>query len=511
MPKVRFLQNQKLREKVDESLSAVIPITVIVILISTFLIPMNLGTLTMFFAGALMLILGMGLFQLGAEMAMEPMGEGIGTQMSKSKRVWVVVLIAFGIGFVVTIAEPDLLVLADQVSAIPDAILIGTVAVGVAVFLVIAVLRVRYRIALSTLLIIFYTIMVIFSFLIPENFVAIAFDAGGVTTGPITVPFIIAVGVGLASMRSDKDVASDSFGFVALCSIGPILAVMVLGLFYNPDEAAYTATQVVRVGTMQEVAYEFGVGLPTYALEVLVAFLPIVAVFGIFQLATRRFHKRQIGRIIVGLIYTYVGLVLFLCGVGIGFAPVGSLLGAKIADSAFQWLLVPVGMVIGYFIVKAEPAIQILNKQVADVTDDAISEKLMYRCLQIGVAISVGLAMLRIVLDIPLHWIIIPGYIIALVLSRIVPKMFVGIAFDSGGVASGPMATTFLLPLCIGTAEALGGNVLTDAFGVVALVALTPLIAVQIMGLVYKIKAKRADDDSYVLMMDDTIELEEEE
>ncbi|MGI6106284.1 MAG: DUF1538 domain-containing protein, partial [Raoultibacter sp.] len=215
MPKVRFLQNQKLREKVDESLSAVIPITVIVILISTFLIPMNLGTLTMFFAGALMLILGMGLFQLGAEMAMEPMGEGIGTQMSKSKRVWVVVLIAFGIGFVVTIAEPDLLVLADQVSAIPDAILIGTVAVGVAVFLVIAVLRVRYRIALSTLLIIFYTIMVIFSFLIPENFVAIAFDAGGVTTGPITVPFIIAVGVGLASMRSDKDVASDSFGFVA--------------------------------------------------------------------------------------------------------------------------------------------------------------------------------------------------------------------------------------------------------------------------------------------------------
>lgn len=509
MPKERFFNNLKLKEKVSESLTAVIPITVIVLLVSIFLIPLNLGTLVMFFAGALMLILGMGLFQLGAEVSMEPMGEGIGSRMSKSKHIWSVVLIALAIGFVITIAEPDLQVLADQVTAIPDVVLIGTVGIGVAVFLVIAILRIIYKVSLSTLLIVFYILMIIFSFLIPENFVAVAFDAGGVTTGPITVPFIIAIGVGMASMRSDKDAASDSFGLVALCSIGPILAVMILGLFFSPDEAVYSATKVAQVNTMQDVVREFSVEMPTYAMEVLVAFLPIVAVYFIFQIATRRFQGRQTIRIIVGFVYTYVGLVLFLCGVGIGFAPVGSLLGAEIAKSDWVWLLIPIGMLIGYFIVKAEPAIQILNSQVADVTDDAISEKAMNRCLQIGVAISVGLSMLRVITEIPLHWIIIPGYIIALILSRIVPKMFVGIAFDSGGVASGPMTSTFLLPLCIGTCEALGGNVMTDAFGVVALVALTPLIAVQIMGLAYRVKTRDADDEDSEIMVDDTIELEE--
>lgn len=509
MHRVQFFKNLKLKEKVEESLAAVIPVTVIVLLISIFLIPMNLGTIVMFFVGALMLIFGMGLFQLGAEISMEPMGEGIGSRMGKSKRVGVVVAVALAIGFVVTIAEPDLQVLADQVPAIPDMVLVLTVAAGVAIFLVIAILRIIYKVKLSTLLIIFYALMIAFSFLIPENFIAVAFDAGGVTTGPITVPFIIALGVGMASMRSDKDAASDSFGLVALCSIGPILAVMILGLFYSPDEAAYSVTEVAHVTTMQDVALAFTVELPTYAFEVLVAFLPIVAVYFTFQVATKRFQKRQNIRIIIGFAYTYVGLVLFLCGVGIGFAPVGSLLGAEIARSEWKWILIPIGMLIGYFIVKAEPAIQILNKQVADVTDDAISEKAMNRCLQIGVAISVGLAMMRVITGIPLHWIIIPGYIIALVLSRLVPKMFVGIAFDAGGVASGPMTTTFLLPLCIGTCEALGGNVMTDAFGVVALVALTPLIAVQIMGLAYRVKTYISDDEDSEVMVDDTIELEE--
>lgn len=505
----RQLINPKLKEKIEESLSAVLPITGIVLLISIFLVPLELGTLVMFFVGAAMLIIGMGLFQLGAEIAMTPLGEGVGAQMAKSKHVWTVALVALVIGIVITIAEPDLHVLAQQVPAIGDMVLIMTVAIGVGIFLVIAILRIIFKVSLSVLLIVFYTVMFVVSFFVPREFLAVAFDAGGVTTGPITVPFILAIGIGLAAMRGDKDAASDSFGLVALCSIGPILAVMVLGFIYDPGESHYTAAELASVVTMQDVMLEFSVGLPSYASEVLMAFLPIVAVFIIFQIVTRRFNGRQLTRVLVGLVYTYVGLVLFLCGVGIGFAPVGALLGGELATSQWQWLLIPIGMLIGYFIVKAEPAIQVLNHQVDEVTYGAVSAKMMNRCLQIGVAISVGLAMVRVVTGISIYWIVIPGYAIALILSLIVPKMFVGIAFDSGGVASGPMTSTFLLPLCIGTSEALGGNIMTDAFGVVALVAMTPLIAVQIMGLVYKYRARKLELEEPTMLSDEALELNE--
>ena len=220
-------------------------------------------------------------------------------------------------------------------------------------------------------------------------------------------------------------------------------------------------------------------------------------------------------RVTIGFGYTYIGLVLFLCGVNVGFAPVGSLMGNEIASEAWRWLLVPIGMLIGYYIVKAEPAIQVLNRQVEGVTNGSVSAKSMNRCMSIGVSASVGLSMLRVLTGLPIPWIIIPGYLIALVLSRFVPKMFVGIAFDSGGVASGPMTTTFLLPLSIGACNAVGGNLMTDAFGVVALVALTPLIAIQIMGILYQYKlkvAERAVVQSTETMdaMDEIFEFEED-
>ncbi len=330
------------------------------------------------------------------------------------------------------------------------------------------------------------------SFLVSKDFLAVAFDSGGVTTGPMTVPFIMAMGVGLASVRGDRNASSDSFGLVALSSIGPVLAVLILGFFFHPTEAAYGNSTVANVHTTRDVVWEFFINMPPYIREVLISLLPVAAVFVIFQLLTRRYKHRQRKRIIVGFAYTYIGLVLFLCGVNVGFAPVGSSLGHDIASESWKWLLIPIGMLIGYYIVKAEPAIQVLNHQVEDVTNGAVSAKSMNRCLSIGVAVSVGLAMLRVLTGLPIYWIIIPGYVIALVLSRLVPKMFVGIAFDSGGVASGPMTTTFLLPLSIGACEAVGGNIMTDAFGVVALVALTPLIAVQIMGIQYKWKLKKA-------------------
>lgn len=501
----------KLKEKTKEAFSSVLPITVIVLLLSVIVVPMEVGVISMFMVGAVLLIVGMGFFSLGADMAMTPMGEGLGIQVSKSKKIGFVVLISFLMGVIITIAEPDLQVLANQVPSIPNNILIWAVALGVGVFLVLAVLRIRYRINLSHMLLGCYFILFLLSIFVPRDFLSVAFDSGGVTTGPITVPFIMAFGVGLATLRNDKNSSSDSFGLVALCSIGPILAVMLLGIFYNPTDATYNPVEIVEVVTTQDVVKQFSFSAPAYAEEVLTAILPIAAMLLLLQLVTRRYRKHQLIKMAIGFLYTYIGLVFFLTGVNTGFLPVGYLLGKELASSSFQWLLVVLGVIIGYFIVSAEPAVHVLNKQVEDITNGAITQKSMNLCLSIGVAISVGLSMIRVITGISIYWLVIPGYLAALAMTFFVPKIFVGIAFDSGGVASGPMTSTFLLPLAMGACEAIGGDVMTDAFGVVAMVAMVPLLAIQIMGLVYSMKTKSgmvmaiaADGDS------DIIEFEED-
>ena len=508
--------NQILRAKITESLSAVLPITFIVLALSIFLVPIDIGAVVMFFVGAIMLIAGMGMFQLGAEKAMTPVGEGIGVGISKSEKLITVSIISLLMGVLITVAEPDLQVLSNQVPAIPNMVIILTVALGVGVFLATAVIRIIFKINLSNILSVLYFLVIVLSFFVPKDFLAVAFDSGGVTTGPITVPFIMAMGVGLSLVRGDKEASSDSFGLVALSSVGPILAVMILGFFFKPDEALIGVAPSFEISTMRDVAKAFAIEIPHYISEVFVSLLPIALMFVVFQLISRRYHHRERLRIIVGFVYTYVGLVLFICGVNVGFAPVGEMLGSQMAQGVGKWLLIPIGALIGYYIVKAEPAIQILNRQVQSVTDGAISAKAMNRALSIGVSVSVGIAMARIITGIPIIYIIVPGYAIALIMSRFVPKIFVGIAFDSGGVASGPMTSTFLLPLCIGACEALGGNVMTDAFGVVALVALTPLIAIQIMGLSYKFKLakieKTVTEDVIISAdSDEIVEIEEEE
>jgi len=503
----------KLKEKTKEAFSSVLPITVIVLLLSVIVVPMEVGVISMFLVGAVLLIVGMGFFSLGADMAMTPMGEGLGIQVSKSKKIGIVVLISLLIGFIITIAEPDLQVLANQVPSIPNNILIGAVAAGVGVFLVLAVLRIRYRINLSYMLLGCYMVLFLLSVFVPRDFLSVAFDSGGVTTGPITVPFIMAFGVGLAALRNDKNSSSDSFGLVALCSIGPILAVMLLGIFYNPTDATYNAVEIVEVVTTQDIVKQFSLSAPAYAEEVLLAILPIGVMLLLLQLVTKRYRKHQLVKMAIGFLYTYIGLVLFLTGVNTGFLPVGYLLGKELASSSFQWLLVVLGIVIGYFIVSAEPAVHVLNKQVEDVTNGAINQKSMNLCLSIGVAISVGLSMIRVITGISIYWLVIPGYLAALAMTFFVPKIFVGIAFDSGGVASGPMTSTFLLPLAMGACEAIGGDVMTDAFGVVAMVAMVPLLAIQIMGLVYSMKTKSDSDMVLAIATDgdsDIIEFEED-
>lgn len=482
-----------LKIKLKESLGAVMPITAIVFIFSIILVPLSTDMAMLFLVGAALLIFGMSLFQLGAEMAMSPLGEGLGVKLSKSRNVFISALISFVLGVIITLAEPDLQVLANQVPNISNWLLIITTAVGVGIFLMIAIMRIIFKISLSKLLLIFYGIVFIVAVLfVPKEFLSVAFDAGGVTTGPITVPFILAIGVGITSMRSDKDASNDSFGLVALSSLGPILAVLILGIFFNPEEATYTKVVIPSVPTTQDVLSEFMHKIPAFAKEVIVAVIPILVMFVLIQITSHRYKKRQLARMAVGFLYTITGLILFLVGVNVGFMPVGQIFGSGMAQGAFKWLLIPLGMVIGYFIVKAEPAVQVLNAQVEEVTNGAIPKNIMNRCLSVGVAISVGLSMLRVLTGIPILWILIPGYIISLALTFVVPKIFVGIAFDSGGVCSGPMTTTFLLPLAMGACEALGGNVMTDAFGVVAFVAMTPLIAVQFMGVVYVIKERKA-------------------
>ncbi len=485
--------NKKLKEKVKEAFSSVLPISAIVLLLSILIVPLEIGTVVMFLAGAALLIVGMGFFSLGSDIAMMPMGEGLGAELSRSGKIGLISAAAFIMGAIITIAEPDLTVLANQVPSIPNPVLIGSVAAGVGIFLVLAVLRIILKISLPKLLIACYAGLFILSIFVPKDFISVAFDSGGVTTGPITVPFIMALGVGLAAMRGGKDASSDSFGLVALCSVGPILAVMLMGIFFNPQDAAYTAVQVPEVSTMRDVVREFAESLPHHFTEITTALAPILAAFVLMQLITRRFKRRELIRMVVGYLYTFIGLLLFMTGVNVGFLPVGSMLGSFLASASYRWLLVPLGMLIGYFIVAAEPAVHVLNKQVDDLTDGAISQRAMKRSLSIGVAISVGLAMIRVLTGVSIYWIIIPGYALALALTFFVPKIFVGIAFDSGGVASGPMTSTFLLPLAMGACEAFGGNVMTDAFGVVAMVAMTPLIAIQIMGVIYAQKLKRVE------------------
>lgn len=484
--------NKKLKEKMNESIQAVLPITAIVLLLSIFVVPMETGTIALFLTGAFMLIIGMAFFQLGAEMSMTPLGEGVGSQIMKAKNLFILILVCFVMGVIITIAEPDLQVLANQVPSIPNEVLIWTVAVGVGIFLVIAVLRILFHISLPMLLFILYALLFLLSFAAPADFIAVAFDSGGVTTGPMTVPFIMAIGIGLSSTRSDKNGSSDSFGLISFCSIGPIVMVLLLGIFYNPGDAAYTATPIPAVITMQDVMREFVHMLPDYGKEVFSSILPVLVVFLLFQLITRRYHSKQSVKMLIGFLYTIIGLILFLTGVNVGFAPVGSLLGSNLAAQSWKWVLIPIGALIGYYIVKAEPAVQVLNVQVEEVTNGSISRESMNLCLSIGVSVSVALALLRVLTGISIYWLLIPGYIIALVLTRFVPKVFVGIAFDSGGVASGPMTSTFLLPLAMGACTAVGGNVVTDAFGVVAMVAMAPLIAIQIMGVRYNLKLKKS-------------------
>lgn len=496
---------KKLLLKFKETVFSVLPITLIVLILGLTIAPLESEMIWSFIVGAVFVIIGMSLFSLGAEISMIQMGEKIGASITKQRNIYLIVIVSFILGIIVTIAEPDLLVLAEQLSdAINEYVLIVAVGVGVGIFLVIALLRIVFQIKLRTLLLIFYPIVFLIGIFVPENFLSVAFDSGGVTTGPITVPFIMALGIGVASL-SNKNNAEDSFGLVALCSIGPIISVFILGMFNDTSELAYDS--VLYSPTGENILLTFIKEIPYYMSEVAIALAPVFVFFLIYQFA--KLPIKQLIKIIIGLVYDYIGLVIFLTGVNVGFLPAGNMIGSLIGISKYSWVLIPIGILVGFFIVAAEPAVHVLNSQVEEISGGTIKKRNMLIALMCGTGLSLAFSMIRVLTGISIWWFIVPVYAIALILTFFVPKVFTSVAFDSGGVASGPMTATFLLPFAIGASNSLGGNIMSDAFGVVAMVAMTPLVTIQLMGLFYAIKLKKSKPTPYALPMPEKI-LEEE-
>lgn len=474
-----------LGKKIGEALTSVLPVTAIVFLLNlTPLVNFSPKELTVFLISSVLLILGIALFNLGADLAMTPMGEHIGIGLTKTKKLSLLLIVCFAMGVLITVAEPDLTVLATQVKDIINpTVLTVSVGVGVGIFLLLSVLKIVFRKQLSTLLMFFYMLLFALTSLVVINgnadFLALAFDSGGVTTGPITVPFIMALGVGIAITLGGRNVEENSFGLIAMCSIGPILAVTVLGIFAKGN----ITYKLPDYSIDAHLGENFGTALLSVAKEVIIAIGLISLFFFVLQVIFLKLPRRKLIQIIIGIAYTVVGLVIFLTAVNVGFMPIGYKMGTELAKNS-PWIIIVFGFVLGTVVVLAEPAVHVLNKQVEEITGGTVSKSSMMIALSVGVGISIGLSMLRIVLDFSILYYLIPGYFISLGLSFFIPGLYTAIAFDSGGVASGPLTSSFILPFAVGVCCMLGGEskIMSNAFGVVAMVAMTPLITIQLLG-----------------------------
>lgn len=502
-------------KKIGEALTSVLPVTVIVFILNlTPLVNFSAKELKVFIISSLLLILGIALFNLGADLAMTPMGEHIGIGLTKTKKLSLLLLVCFAMGVLITVAEPDLTVLATQVKDIINpTVLTVSVGVGVGIFLLISVLKIVFRKQLSTLLMFFYMILFALTSLVVVNgnadFLALAFDSGGVTTGPITVPFIMALGVGIAVTLGGRNVEENSFGLIAMCSIGPILAVTTLGIFAKGS----ITYKLPDYSIDSKLGKNFGSALFSVAKEVMIAIGLISLFFFVLQVIFLKLPRKKLIQIIIGIAYTVIGLVIFLTAVNVGFMPIGYKMGAELAENS-PWIIIIFGFILGTVVVLAEPAVHVLNKQVEEITGGTVSKSSMMIALSLGVGISIGLSMLRIVFDFSILYYLIPGYFLSLGLSFFIPGLYTAIAFDSGGVASGPLTSSFILPLAIGACYTLSGasRVLMDAFGIVAMVAMTPLITIQLLGFKAVIQKKirksiamkriLSYDDEYIINFD---------
>lgn len=484
-------------EKFKESAISVVPVMIIVLILNFTICPLREGALSQFIVGGILLILGLAIFLIGADLGMVPFGQKVGSYLTHKRTLLIMIPAAFLIGFAVTIAEPDVQVLADQVHAAVQSmnnnILLLMIAAGVGLFLVLGMLRTVLQLPLSWLLIFFYVLVFVACSFVEPAFIGVAFDAGGATTGPVTVPFIMALGIGVAATFKKKEGDDSSFGLVGLASVGPIVAVAFMGMV---DKGGMNSGEFEKeADIMRSLFDQFWHIMPEVSYHMLLALLPLVIIFGIFQLFLVRMPFQQIKRMLLGFLYTFIGLVIFMTGVNGGFIPAGQSLGMVLGPLWHGNALIPVGLILGAVVVCAEPAVWVLTEQVEEVSGGHIRRPIMLAALSISIACAVGLGMLRVVTGMSILFILIPGYVLALVLTKLCPPLFTAIAFDSGGVASGPMSTTFVLSLTLGASVAVGGNPVTDAFGMIAMIAMAPLITIQILGLIFRYKEKQTQPD----------------
>lgn len=473
-------------DKLKESAIAVLPIAVIILLLSIFASDIKAPALVNFGICTVMLIVGISLFSMGVDMSMMKIGRYIGSATSKSKDIVLMAIIATVMGFVITIAEPDLTVLAGQIPGLSSKwLIILTVSLGTGIFLALALIRIMFKIDLRIMLGICYGVILVLCFFISPDFLPVSFDSSGVTTGPISVPFIMAFGAGISAIRSGKDAQNDSFGLIAMVSIGPIIAVMIMSFFVKTSGNA-SIESVELMSQFGQIPSGILSGLWHQLVDVLIIIAPIAVIFLGLNLFVLKLPKAELAKIMIGLVYTYFGIVIFFAGVNVGFMPLGAALGKIISAKGFSWILIPVGFIVGASIVFAEPAIHVLTRQVEDLTEGVIGRKIIFICLSLGVAISVCIAVLRNFFEINILYFLIPVLIANLILICFCPKMFVAIAFDSGGAASGAMATTFVIPFIKGICETFGNAQMLFGFGTVALIALMPITCIQILGVVYQ-------------------------
>ncbi len=479
--------------KLKEVLYSVLPITLIVILLSLTVTPIESSLLYRFIIGAIFVTLGLSVFLLGVDVGITPIGSLMGTSLTKSNKTWIVGIGGLVLGFLISAAEPDLHILAGQIDSITSGVIsrlsiVIIVSIGIAVLMTFGLFRIVYNIPLYKVLTVVYTIILLLGIFTSSEFLAISFDASGATTGAMTVPFILSLALGISSLKKDgKASEKDSFGLVAIASTGAILAVMLMSIFSKSDKISGSIDRSITVS--QSIIGQYFHELPIVAGEVFMALLPLLILFSVFQIISFKLTKKSFFRIIIGLVYTFIGLTLFLTGVNAGFMEVGTVVGQSVAALNNKSLLVVIGFILGLVTVLAEPAVYVLTHQIEDVTSGYVKRKVVLFALSVGVGFAVALSMLRIVVpEIKLWHYLLPGYIICIVMSYIVPKLFVGMAFDSGGVASGPMTATFILAFANGAADSIeSANLLVDGFGMISMVALTPIIALLILGLIFKV------------------------
>lgn len=499
---------KNINKKFIESLFSIFPVSLIATIILIFLkgsFYLYLG----FFVGFVFLIIGMTFFNLGADMAMMEIGTQMGSYVTKKKKAWLLYLFSFLLGFIITIAEPDLTVLAGQLKDLCNPFVLQLfVAIGVGLFLFIAMFRILHHIPLKYVFLVSYAITFIIVYIAStkNGYSSIAFDAGGVTTGPITVPFIMALGLGVSSARSSEKAEDDSFGLIGLCSVGPILMVAILSLFFKgTGSSSSTSNIILTTPEFMENLFEV---LLLKVKDVALALLPILIFMVIFVYFLLKSTKKNRIRMFVGVLYTYIGLVLFLAGAEVGYLPIGNYIGKTLA-TIHPNLLILIGCVLGFFVVMAEPAVHVLNNQVEELTSGAISKKVMLFSLAVGVSLAIGVGFARIIYDFNLLLILGIGYGICFILSFFVPQIFTSIAFDSGGVATGPLTTTFLLPMALGLCLSIYDDqslVFSKGFGLVALVALAPILIIEILGFIFQIRQKRMVQKESVGFYEDIIE-----